>query len=149
MVHKLPPWALVFSEQKITDQKLKNILQLPEVVNARWLDFRFNQITRDGIHLLCGSNLPSLEIAEFYGNPCDKLGEVYKTDLVTECIIPESIKLTPFTAELEAKYGYRRWFHPVSEFGDPFPPPTALLRLEPFFTEDESDDEKVTMIWDA
>lgn len=151
MTYRLPKWALELSEQKLDDNGLLAVLKTPVIKEIRWLDLRFNQITNTGVESLCQINLPNLEVVELFGNPCDKIGEIFQIDSVTESIISRSIKLTPFAAILEAKYGYRRWLHPISEFGDAFPHPSHLEKTDPFFTDDDNSNEEddAMMIWDA
>lgn len=152
MTYRLPKWAKDLSDQKLDDAKLAIVLKLPEMKEIRWLDLRFNQITRVGVESLCQTDLPNLEVVELFGNPCDKIGETYQIDSITESIIGNSIKLTSLSVELEAKYGYKRWFHPISEFGDQFPHPNQLEKSDPILIDEETyteDDNPAMMIWDA
>jgi len=132
---KYPSWAKDFSDRNLQDRDLLEILPKLAQDGVRWLDLRFNNITRDGLEHLCGWDLPFLEVAELFGNPCGCPTEIYKFDPATGEVIRNSIKANLLTQELETKFGYRKWFHPVTELGDPFPLPTHLTRLDPLFED--------------
>jgi len=144
MAYKLPIWAKDFSDQKINDDGLNKLISLPEMKDIRWLDLRFNRITLKGLEFLCKADLPDLEVAELYGNLCGNLSEICTIDVATGLIVPSSVKSKPLVISLEEKYGYKKWLHPLSEFGDPFPSPNVL---NPLFADEDFEDSRV--IWDV
>lgn len=138
MGYNFPEWAKDYSDSNLDDIKLAELFPLLNTQNIRWLDLRFNHITKLGLESLCAQNLPALEVVELFGNPCGCPTETYNTDVATGDILRNTIRPTSLVVELEKKFGYRKWFHPISEFSEPFPLPSDLLRLDPLF--DPSDD---------
>jgi hypothetical protein len=136
MTYQLPTWAKDFSDQGITDERLSEIISTTEFEQVRWLDLRFNQISRKGLEALCAAKLPELEAVAIFGNPCGDLRETFKSQGLDGDIVPGSIKPSALASELEATYGYKIWLHPLLEHGEAFPLPNNIAKLEPFFGDD-------------
>lgn len=132
----MPSWIKDLSDQGITDDHLIKIIQMLEMSKIRWLDLRFNQITSKGLEILCAANLPELEVVALYGNPCGEPTETFNIDLSDGNILTNSIKTNSLARNLEIKFGYKKWFHPITEYGEPFPLPKDLSR-NPIFADEE------------
>jgi hypothetical protein len=110
----------------ITDEDVIALAECPYLENLLFLSVTGIDDGREALEALAWSpNLPKLEILRFGAERAWLPDEVYEGDYgdynelwKVGNIVPGTIRLPPAGAELEKKYGYKKWLHGPSRFGD-------------------------------
>jgi hypothetical protein len=114
------------SRQTWSDETLHALLGSPQIGALRWLNLSQCSITKEQVELLAASEaLRAVEILDLSDNPtpdpCDASAG-YGTDWASGGIVPESIQLPEFGAQLEARFGKIRWLNPLWNYFNDYPP---------------------------
>ena len=114
------------SRQTWSDEALHALVGSPHVDALRWLDLSQCSITKEQVETLAASEaLRTVEIIDLSDNPtpdpCDA-STGYGTDWMSGGIVPESIQLPEFGAQLEARFGKIRWLNPLWNYVNDYPP---------------------------
>jgi hypothetical protein len=114
------------SRQTWSDEALHALVGSPHVDALRWLNLSQCSITKEQVETLAASEaLRTVEIIDLSDNPtpdpCDA-STGYGTDWMSGRIVPESIHLPEFGAQLEARFGKIRWLNPLWNYFNDYPP---------------------------
>jgi hypothetical protein len=114
------------SRQTWSDDTLHALVASPHIDALRWLNLSQCSITKEQVELLAASEaLRTVEILDLSDNPtpdpCDASAG-YGTDWMSGGIVPESVGLPEFGAQLEARFGKIRWLNPLWNYFNDYPP---------------------------
>ncbi len=114
--------SISFDKNQLGDREIELLAASPHLKRLRMLDLGFNHIGMAGLEALCAAaTMPALAYVNLTGNGLPNHQEGYGVDTMSGTIVPESVHLDQFASQLEARFGRRAWFHPVSELPI-FPP---------------------------
>lgn len=118
--------SLDASRQTWSDEALHALAGSPHLDALRWLNLSQCSITKEQVDVLAASEaLRTVELLDLSDNPtpdpCDA-STGSGTDWMSGGIVPESIQLPEFGAQLEARFGTIRWLNPLWNYGDDYPP---------------------------
>jgi uncharacterized protein (TIGR02996 family) len=114
--------TLTLYDNQLGDAEVELLAASPHVGHVKLLDLGGNHIGEPGLFALCASQtLTHLRRVNLAGNPVERHEEGFGVDGLSGVVVPESIYLDDYARGLEAKFGRRAWFHPVSELPN-YPP---------------------------
>ena len=107
-------------DDRMGERGIRLLASSPHLRNLRYLSVPFG-LTADGLEALAASpHLGNLELLRADTEPSIK--EYYERDeYLQELIVGAPITPSPFAKELEARYGYKAWLHPVERFRNSTP----------------------------